>query len=214
MNLSKKIHLNETEKILVEMSRYWLTCLWQYLLGFLALFAGSFFMFQLFSLGLWGSLLYWFAMVSGFLLLVQTWFFQKTNKLVITGERVVDIHRRGWFDEEISSVSHLEIRDVSARKKGIFQNLFNFGAVSIQTRSSQIVLDIIKIKDPAEVQTLIQEASRQFRHSAKLVSNESIFNNFLRIIPELTDPQLKEAERIIKEQFASNVVNKDDGGMI
>ena len=206
MSIAKKIHLKDDEKIILVVQPYILTYIWKYLLGLAFLFVSSFFMFRLFFYGWWGKAAFGLCMFLGFYIIFRAWLMNHANVLVVTGERVVDIHRLGWFDEIISSVSYLDIKDVAVRKKGIMQSLFNFGGIAIATKSQQFVLEILNISNPAKIQLLLSDISQQYKQDIKTANMQVIYNNFIKIIPDLTDGDLKEAKQLIDEQLGGGVV--------
>ena len=206
MSIAKKIHLKDDEKIILVVQPYILTYIWKYLLGLAFLFVSSFFMFRLFFYGWWGKAAFGLGMFLGFYIIFRAWLMNHANVLVVTGERVVDIHRLGWFDEIISSVSYSDIKDVAVRKKGIMQSLFNFGGIAIATKSQQFVLEILNISNPAKIQLLLSDISQQYKQDIKTANMQVIYNNFIKIIPDLTDGDLKEAKQLIEEQLGGGVV--------
>jgi len=206
MSIAKKIHLKEDEKIIAVIAPHVLSYVWKYLFGLAFLFVSSFFMFRLFFYGWWGKFVYGLGMFLGVYIILRVWFMNRSNVLVITSDRAVDIHRLGWFDEIISSVSYLDIKDVAVRKKGIAQSLFNFGGIAIATKSQQFILEILNIGNPSKIQLLLSDISQQYKHDIKVANTQVIYNNFIKIIPDLTDGDLKEAQRLIGEQIGVDVV--------
>ncbi len=201
MSIAKKIQLKEDEKIIEIITPSVFSYGWKYLIGLAVLFVFSFYMFRLFFFGLAGDIAYGLGMFLGFYIIFRVWFINHSNVLVITNERVVDIHRLGWFDEILSSISHLEIKDVVIRKRGVPQSLFNFGGLAIQTKSQQFVVEILNISNPSKVQLLLVEVGQQYKQDIKVANTQVIYNNFIRIIPDLVDGDLKEARRLIDEQL-------------
>lgn len=208
MSLDKKINLKEDEKIIMVIKPVWITYFWKYLFGFAFLFAASFFMFRLFSYGWWGNIIYGLGMFLGGYIIFRAWFINYANVFIITTERAVDIHRLGWFEEIISSVSFLDIKDVAVKKKGIAQSLFNFGGLAIATKSQQFILEILNIKNPAKIQLLLADVGQQYKQDIKVANKQVIYNNFVRIIPDLPDSDLKEAEKLIAEQLRPGSVRR------
>ena len=206
MSIAKKINLKPEEKIIAVIQPYIIAYGWQYLLGLAFLLISSFFMFRLFFYGWWGNIVYGLGMFLGVYIIFRVWFFNYLNILVVTSDRVVDIHRLGWFDEIISSVSYLDIKDVAVRKKGIAQNLFNFGGLAIATKSRQFILEILNIHNPAKTQLLLADVGQQYKQDIKVANARVIYNNFIKIIPELPDGDLAEVKRLIEEQFGPDVV--------
>ena len=206
MSLEKKIHLKEDEKIITAIKPVAITYAWKYLFGLAFLFASSFFMFRLFGYGWGGNVVYGLGMFLGFYIILRAWFMNHWNVLVVTSDRVVDIHRLGWFDEIVSSVSYLDIKDVVVRKKGIAQSLFNFGGIAVQTKSQQFILEILNISNPAKTQLLLVDISQQYKQDIKVANTRVIYNNFIKIIPDLIDGDLKEARKLIDEQLGGGMV--------
>jgi hypothetical protein len=201
MFLSKKIHLREDEKILEVIRRYWLTDLWKYKISFVFLFGSSFFMFYLFSYGWQGCIIFVVSFLIGIYIILRTWFFSNYNMFVITSERIADVHRAGWFDEIISSVSHKDIKDVAVRKKGVLANIFNYGSLIVQSSSQQFVLEVVKIHFPQEVQARLGEIREQYLSNRKLANTQAVYHNFLKIISDLSDEELKNVSEEINKQF-------------
>ncbi len=206
MSIAKKINLKPEEKIITVVQPYIITYAWKYLLGLAFLFVASFFMFRLFFYGWWGYIVYGLGMFLGVYIIFRAWFMASKNILVITGERVADIHRLGWWDEIISSINYLDVKDVAVRKRGIGQNLFDFGGLSIATKSQQFILEILNIRHPQKIQTLLADVAQQYRQDRKVASAQVIYNNFVRIIPELPDGELVEVKRLIDEQLGGDMV--------
>lgn len=209
MSLAKKINLKDNEKIITIIQPYVLTYLWKYVLGLAFLIVSSFFMFRLFFYGWWGDIIYALGMASGVYIIVRTWLMRRSNLLILTSSRVVDLHRLGWFDEIMSSVSYLDIRDVVVRKKGVWQSMFNFGGVAIASKSEQFVLEIWRIANPAFVQTLISDLALQYKQGTKVATMQAVYNSFVKIIPSLPDGDLQEIKRLINEQLGPNLSGKE-----
>ncbi len=64
---------------------------------------------------------------------IRAWVVFRGTVLIATGERVVDIHRRGIFDRIVSEVPYASISDVSYRSKGMIEMLANVGTITFQT---------------------------------------------------------------------------------
>lgn len=201
MSLSKKINLRERERIIQIERRYGLTDWWKYGLGLIFLALVSFFMFQLFWQGWWGYVVYTLGVLLGLYIIFRVWFFNHFNLFVLTSERVIDIHQVGWFDQIMSSISHQDIKDISVRKKGLLANVFNYGSVIVRSQSDQFFLDIIKIHHPQELQTELIEVGEQYRQNRQLLNTKTIYRNFIKIIPDLNDEQLKTVNQLIMNQF-------------
>ena len=206
MSLSKKIHLREGERIIRIVRRYSLTNWWKYFFGLIFLATAAFFMFQLFSFGWWGYAIYGLGMAIGLYIIFRTWFFNHLTSFIITSERIIDIHRNGWFDEMLSAISHKDIDDVAIRKKGILSNIFNYGSLIARSKSQQFVLDIPKVKLPQELQTILLEVGEKYQRDRKLFDSQAIYRSFLAIIPDLADEQLKNTRQLIDAEFTEEEI--------
>ncbi len=210
MSLAKKIQLKDGERIIAVVQPHVLTSVWKYFFGLAFLFAASFFMFRLFLYGWWGDVIYGLGMFFGVYIILRTWFIRHANVFVITTDRIVDVHRLGWFEEIISAVSHLDIKDIAVCKKGIAQSLLNFGGLAIQTKSQQFILEILNISNPAQVQLLLTDVGQQYKQDIKVANSQVIYNNFVRIIPDLPDGDLQEVQRLIGEQLGPEASGEDE----
>ncbi|MBU0545795.1 hypothetical protein KKA13_00885 [Patescibacteria group bacterium] len=211
MSFEKKIHLKGGEEIKQIIRQYPPTYFWRYLSGIIFLFAISFFMFWLISRGWWGQVAYGVGMFIGLYIIVQTWFFANANVLIITNERVVDINRMGWFDEVMSSAGYLDLKDVFVRKKGMMGNVFNFGTLTVETKSQQVVLEFEKIHQPQKWQNLILELRDSYRRNRHLSGKREIYESFIKIIPQLSEEDLCEIYDLISAKLATiNANNKSD----
>lgn len=209
MNIAKKINLKDDEKIISIARPYALTYAWKYFFGLVFLVASSFFMFRLFFYGWWGDIIYGVGMFVGFYLILQALFVNRANILVVSNARVVDIHRVGWFDEIISSVGYMEVKDVAVRRKGIWQSLFNYGGLAIQTKAQNFVLEILNIYNPTQIQGLILDLGQQYKQDIKVANSQVIYNNFIKILPNLPDGDLQAVQKLIAEQLNPNLSTKD-----
>lgn len=205
MNLAKKINLKDDEKIVSILRPYILTYAWKYFFGLAFLLVSSFFMFRLFFYGWWGDIIYGVGMLAGFYLIFQSLLINRSNILVVSNARIVDIHRLGWFDEIISSAGYMEIKDVAVRKRGIWQSLFNYGGLAIQTKAQNFVLEILGIHNPTQIQGLILDLGQQYKQDIKVANSQVIYNNFIKILPNLPDGDLQTVQRLIAEQLNPNL---------
>lgn len=162
-----KIKLKESERILNQIHRYGLTFSHWWFLIIILFGVPFFFMFWLFQHDWWGQMLFIIPVVLGLLVSVRTIFLWQKNKTIITTHRVIDIDRRGFFEEAVSEIPYDQIEDVSGRIKGIFGMIFNYGNVEIETASSKTNIILEKIKQPVHLQQQINELRERYlsRHS-------------------------------------------------
>lgn len=201
MSLAKKINLRKDEEIILIVKAFFFTYFWLYLLGFVFMGAASFFMFWLFSQGVWGYVIYGLLMLIGVYIIFRTWYFANKNFSVITTERLVDVNRVGWFDEYLSVIHFGDVVDIYVRKKGVWPNILNYGSVAIETLDEEKGLEINNIKAPQRVLDLILEHKNNFVKRKNLRDQDSIYRAFLNTIPDLDEPQLCEVRDLVDEQL-------------
>ncbi|KKQ40903.1 MAG: hypothetical protein US58_C0010G0004 [Candidatus Magasanikbacteria bacterium GW2011_GWA2_37_8] len=201
MSINHKINLRENEEVIHTIRRYLLTYAWAYIFGLAILLASAFFMFWLLNQGWWGEVVLGFGLFIGLFIIFRTWFFNHSNVLVITSERVVDISRLSWFDEVISSAKFTEIKDIFIRRRGLSANMFNYGTITLETKNQGAVLELAQVHQPQKIQSLIVEAIENFRHLKKFSSQKSLYEGFIKTIPELTEEELCLVRDLIDNQL-------------
>ena len=201
MNIIKKINCKDGETVVRVVYPHMFAYVWGYILGGAILVAASFFMFKLFFYGWWGQAIYGLIMLFGLYVMFRSWRSSRKNMLVLTNMRVVDIHKQKWFDETISSISYLDVKDVAVRKKGLWHSLADVGGVSIFAKDGSFAVEMHNIQYPVAIQTQISDLAQQYKQDVRLVNNQVIYNNFVKIIPVLPDGDLQEIARMIQEQL-------------
>jgi uncharacterized membrane protein YdbT with pleckstrin-like domain len=80
------------------------------------------------------------------------WFY---NIYIITDERVIDVDFYHILYKEISDAKIDKIQDVSYNQRGIFQAMFNYGDILIQTAAEKTQFVFEKIPNPDQVVSVI-----------------------------------------------------------
>lgn len=155
---------NEGENVYMLLRQHWVTNLpWiiQVLIGiFLPFFA--MFVYQLYVANdiissqyiivlwvVWYLLLFSFAFFK-----FLRWFF---NAYIITNERLLDIDYYGLMYHKISEASLLNIEDVASGHVGLWQNLFDFGHVRVQTAAERHEIGFENVPRPGYIQDKIMD---------------------------------------------------------
>ena len=73
----------------------------------------------------WGGM---WAIVAYF-----TWYRYNRDEWVVTNQRLIDSVKQYWFHHEISSADLIQVEDMSVRRSGLLQTMFNFGDLHCQT---------------------------------------------------------------------------------
>lgn len=83
-----------------------------------------------------------------------TWFF---NITIITDERIIDVDFLNLTTKKVSDAELDKIQDVSFTGHGVFQTIFNFGDILVQTAAEQTQFVFEKISRPTEVADILQK---------------------------------------------------------
>lgn len=97
----------------------------------------------------------WYVTLSSYAFMqFLKWYF---NAYIITNERILDLDFLGLLNHKISEASLENIEDVSSGHTGIWQNLFNFGTVKIQTAAETLEFRFDNVPKPGYVQDKIMD---------------------------------------------------------
>lgn len=97
------------------------------------------------------------------------WYRHQHDLWIVTNQRLLDIYKRGFFDQRISSADLVNVQDISIEKGGILATLFNFGNVRCQTAGTQSDFVLSGVPNPALVLTKLDAA----RDAARLSSADA-----------------------------------------
>lgn len=108
----------------------------------------------------------WYLLVLAFF--HYTWIDFYMDMAIITDDRLIDISQHGIFHRAISEVSLLRVQDVNATTKGIFQTIFNFGRVDVETAGDIPNFVLENRPKPFEIARVVQNAhERLVRQTAE-----------------------------------------------
>ena len=82
------------------------------------------------------------------------WFF---NAYIITNQRILDLDFYGLLHSEISEAALVNIEDVSSSHVGIWQNLFDYGHIRIQTAGESQEFGFANVPRPGYIQDKIMD---------------------------------------------------------
>lgn len=152
-----KLILKDDERIITILRATKLVFFWPFLVSMILIFLPVFLFIPLVAFGRSGVILFWSSVVIGIVyFLAKLWFWLR-NAVYVTNKRIVDVHQKKLFEVIVSEAPFYEIDDISFRRKGLWQNLLNYGAITLNLKNSRVSLEIKKIKKPAQVQTLLQD---------------------------------------------------------
>lgn len=83
-----------------------------------------------------------------------TWYF---NVYVVTDRRLIDVDFRPLFYKNVSEAAYNNVEDTSFSMNNIFQTIFNYGNVFVQTAAEKTQFEFIDVPSPAKVQDKISD---------------------------------------------------------
>jgi uncharacterized membrane protein YdbT with pleckstrin-like domain len=160
-------NLKEGEELVEIVRRFYVSYLWQAIVALILILLPFFLMFPLFRWGWPGVVSFFVLLVLGVIYGIRQTLIYFLNALVITDQRIIDFDQSGLFSRVVSEATYDKIQDVSFSIKGVWQTLYHFGDLRIQTAANHITLEIYDIANPQRVQNLIVDLQNQVPDPAK-----------------------------------------------
>jgi len=161
--------MEDGEKILAIAHRHWLVLkvkIWK---------ASSFCILPsiicfIFFPALWLFWIVWLSVgVIWYVLKFFEWYF---DCLLITNIGVVDIERRGIFDNVAKRIDYNTIDGISYTIQGFLPTLFNYGDIVIDKMGSGVHINLKDAANPRSVEKLIMKYQEQFVESKSFTDHE------------------------------------------
>jgi len=201
MSTVKKINLKPGETLIEIRHQTLAAYLLRYFFGFAVLLAVSFSLFWLLSQAEIGLAIVIVGYVLGLYIIVRAFRRQRRNYWVITDQRLIDIDRKGFFDESLSSISLESIEDIVVNRKGIGAKIFNFGSLTVETGNEQYVLIIDKVKRPKKLADRLLDLCQARQRINKRSDTTIVVESFLQLIPDLPMDHLRQIQDLIDDEI-------------
>ncbi len=126
--------------------------------------------------GTWGIVGFVVLLVVGVVIGLRSYVEWLLNALLITNERVMHVHQRGFFTRSVSETTYDKVTDVRSEVHGFVQTAFNLGAVEVQTAGEGENLRLEGVRNPSQIQTVLTNILRTAKQdrSASLSAQELI----------------------------------------
>ena len=183
-------HLKNDEEPVRIVRKYWITLVGPLSVSALCSIAPFFFLVPLFRLGSLGVAFFVILAVTGLLIFFRSLYVYSLNAFLITNKRIIDIDQHGFFRKTVSESSYQSIQDVSVRFHGIFQTVFHYGSILIQTAGSTANLEIFDAKNPEAVQDIVGnliEASRRINNEKEPTGTDLSASELLHLAEKLKE---------------------------
>lgn len=112
--------------------------------------------------------------VSGYILFIWLFFFFSfidyyLDIWIITDERIIDVRQEGFFSRVVSELKLFQVQDVTSEMQGLFQFVFRYGDVHVQTAAETQRFVFSQIPNPEEVRDMIIKLVERKKHAVKKV---------------------------------------------
>jgi len=162
MDIRKVIrNLKDEEDVRGVYHQFWLSLFWQWLGGVMVFFAPFFFLYLFLKWGIFGTILLGLMFLGGTVWLMRTYRLWRYSMLVATNLRLIIVNQLGVFDRSVSQVELEKINDISYRKKGFLQTVFNYGAIKIQASGVESI-ELKNLSHPSFIQQDIADLQDEF----------------------------------------------------
>lgn len=150
--------LKKNEEVLEIFRSYGLFLIPPVVLGLFLALTPWFFFVRLFDFGAFGLGVFVFSQTVGWLLIIRTIYLWRTNLLVVTNFRIVDVHQKSIFNRVISEVGYDMLQNVSYEVNGMLATILNYGKLIFETIGSETAYVFRLVKNPVRIQNLVIEA--------------------------------------------------------
>lgn len=86
------------------------------------------------------------------------------DKWIITNKRIIDIEQIGFFARETSSIRFNYIQDISAKSKGLFETIFRFGTLTVQSAGTVQEFELTLAPNPVAQKEFIIDFKQRLQH--------------------------------------------------
>jgi uncharacterized membrane protein YdbT with pleckstrin-like domain len=80
-----------------------------------------------------------------------TWYRYTNDEWFVTNQRLIDLVKRHWFNQEIASADLVNVEDMSVSQNGVLQTIFKYGDLKCQTAGVQQNFVLKGIPRPSDV---------------------------------------------------------------
>ena len=149
------VNIRQNEKLLKVIRQFPLVYFWKFALWFIIFLMPFFFIIPLKNFwdrnGLYIGLGVGLVAAVFLMRVIVEWYF---TKLLITSRRIIGIHQKGLFDRTVSDTDFSRIIKISFSVEGIFETLFNYGNLEIETFAEK-QFPVMKVGSPEKIYTFI-----------------------------------------------------------
>lgn len=196
LRLEEVLQLKDGEDIRLVAKRHGITLFPGLIMAFLCIVIPFFFLFPLFSLGIFGAGGFMILVLVGLLIAWRTFAMWDGGALIVSSHRLIKVNQSGIFSRTVNEIPLSSVLEVSWSKKGIFGHMFNFGTVRILAGQEMLAKNV---PQPQKLHSLIMDLT-------DLAKKSRVSDNYLRehrlakiqkVLEGMDDAMLREVERML-----------------
>lgn len=211
------LQLKDGEKIRAVIRRHLVTLVAPLFLALILIVVPFFLLFPLFSWGIPGVILFFFAVAAGMVIAVRSLILWDADVLIVTTMRLVDVDQKGLLTRSVSEAALGAIQDVSWIRNGFLDTMFRMGKVKIQTASTTSVLEATRVPQPEAIFELINELRHDAPSSSSPAGGRSnvpgeapserkdLLDSICRMLQPYSFDELKRVETVLKARERSSL---------
>lgn len=197
-------NLKSDEKIIAIIRRYLLSFIKDFLISIFLIilsFTSLYFILQIQNNEVYKNFaltLFVICLLIGVFWITKTIFIWTFDCLIITNYRIFDINQYSIFNKKITEINLRDIKSISFSKDNLIKTILNFGDIKIETQNDSINVEILDIKDPFDIQQLINDRKE------KLLKDETQKSKF----ENLTEEEMIGLLYKIKQTLGESKINE------
>lgn len=86
------------------------------------------------------------------------------NRLILTDQHLVVVVRNSLFSRGVSHLTLDRVQDVSFKKTGILQTVFNYGTLEVETAGEHENFEFLYAPNPGSLSNLITDTHEKYSH--------------------------------------------------
>ena len=135
--------------------------------------------------------------------LLRNFFDYYLDAWIVTDQGVLDLEWHGWFHRQVTRILYSDIQGVSYEVQGVMGTIMNFGFVSIEKISTNVLVEMESVKCPKAVSRMILKNMEKYLHSKNLKDARHVQELLAEVIAnqvQLVDAeaQMEEEEEIVE----------------
>lgn len=110
----------------------------------------------------WAATAIFLLLLPVMIILIVASHIYRVSRLIITDKTITQVLQDGLFNRKVSQLSIGDVEDVTADRRGVFQTIFNYGVLNIETAGEQVNFHFTFCPNPNYYARQILEASECF----------------------------------------------------